>query len=201
MAKSTQQRRNDLRKRLIDIAEARIANSGYDSLRARPLATDAGCSVGAIYNAFPDMRALTMHVNGRTFLRLGQQVGDAVKGMESAPPCERLIALSHAYLDFADNNFWLWSALFDPELTAEPDMPEWYLSALRDLFRNISGPVREIFPDMDHEDTNLMTRGLFSSVHGIVVLGLQQRVTGVPVEGIKRMITLILSNISKNQIS
>lgn len=199
MAKQTKARHDDLRKRLIDLAEETIAANGYHALRARNLATEAGCSVGAIYNVFSDMRTLTLHVNGRTFLRLGKMVGSAVDGMDSTPPVDRLIALSHAYLKFADDNFWLWSALFDAELTADPDMPEWYLDALRELFRHISGPVREIFPDMSREETELMTRGLFSSVHGIVVLGLQQRVTGIPYDGIAKMVSLILSNIGKSK--
>ena len=64
-------RRDDLRLRLIDLAEAQIAASGAASLKARDLAAQAGCAVGAIYNVVDDMTALVMQVNVRTFARLG----------------------------------------------------------------------------------------------------------------------------------
>ena len=122
----------------------------------------------------------------------------SVEGKDGDEPCKRLIALSIAYLNFATENFNTWSALFDIEMTAGPDVPEWYMTALADLFRHINGPVREIFPDLNRKDSELMTRGLFSSVHGIVLLGLQRRISGVPIDEISRMISLILSNLGQS---
>ena len=98
MAKQTKTRHEDLRKRLIDLAETTIAEQGLAALRARDLAKAAECSVGAIYNVFTDLNGLILQVNGRTFLRLGHQVASSITDMATAPPCERLIALSHAYL-------------------------------------------------------------------------------------------------------
>jgi hypothetical protein len=143
------------------------------------------------------MNGLILQVNGRTFQRLGQQVAAAITDMESIPARPRLIALSHAYLDFAQNNFRLWSALFGVKMTSDSDVPDWYLQTMNDLFSHISGPVTEVFPDFTTEDTHLMTRGLFSSVHGIVLLGLQQRLLG---KDISRMLTILLSNTGPNNI-
>ncbi len=182
-----------------DLAEQVVIENGLNTLRARDLAKQANCSVGAIYNVFKDMNGLALQVNGRTFLRLGAAVAASTVNMETDPPSKRLIALSLAYLNFASENFNAWSALFDIEMTAGPEVPEWYMNALGDLFRHINTPVREIFPDLSRKDSELMTRGLFSSVHGIVLLGLQRRISGVPVDEMTRMITLILSNLSKNQ--
>ncbi|MBL4807408.1 MAG: TetR/AcrR family transcriptional regulator [Rhodobacteraceae bacterium] len=197
MAKNTKARHDDLRKRLIDLAEKTVEAEGLSALRARDLANKAGCSVGAIYNVLTDMNTLTLHVNGRTFKRLGIAVAASIADKADLPPRDRLIALSLAYLDFANNNFKAWTALFDIEMTAGPDVPEWYQNALNELFRHINGPVREIYPEMGKIDSDLMTRGLFSSIHGIVLLGLQRRISGVPQEEMARMITLILSNLSK----
>ena len=191
MATHTQTRRDDLRKKLISLAEEKIAAEGLAALRARDLAKAAGCSVGAIYNVCHDINGLVLQVNGRTFQRLGQQVAAAITDMEHAPARARLIALSCAYLEFAQNNFRLWSALFGVKMTSDSDVPDWYLKTMNDLFAHISGPVAEIFPDFSTEDIHLMTRGLFSSVHGIVLLGLQQRLSG---KDISRMLTLLLSN-------
>ena len=199
MAKNTKTRHETLRIRLIDLAEVVVVQNGLSALRARDLAKQADCSVGAIYNVFTDMNTLALQVNGRTFQRLGAAVAGSIVGMDSEPPCDRLIALSLAYLNFASENFNTWSSLFDIEMTAGPEVPEWYLAALADLFRHINKPVREIFTNLSHKDCDLMARGLFSSVHGIVLLGLQRRISGVPKDEMASMITLILSNLSKNQ--
>ena len=58
MARDTEKRRTELREKLIDIAERDIRDNGLSSLRARALAEEAGCAVGAIYNVFDDMTGL-----------------------------------------------------------------------------------------------------------------------------------------------
>ncbi|MEM1374693.1 MAG: TetR/AcrR family transcriptional regulator [Pseudomonadota bacterium] len=195
MARDTAQKREALRTRLLDIAEARIAEGGLEVLKARDLAAEAPCSVGAIYNVFGDLKDIALAVNGRTFQRIGQSVGAAVHE-RNLPPKETLIALSHAYLHFATENPRLWRALFDIELTEDTDIPDWYLAELRQLFTFIAAPLRDVFPDYSDADIDLMTRALFSSVHGIVLLGLERRISGVPPEKLERMIELVLSNIA-----
>lgn len=193
MASKSQIRREQLREKLIEAAEVRIGRDGLSELRARDLARDAGCALGAIYNAFDDLNAIIMAVNGRTFRRLGQVVGDSFDGTED--PVRRLIVMSTAYLHFADDNTKLWRALFDLQMADDGPVPDWYREALKGLFAYIAEPVTELFPDLDRIEADLMTRALFSSVHGIVTLGLENRISGVPPEQIERMITQVLSRI------
>ncbi len=187
-------RKEALRVKLVDLAEAQIAKGGLRSVKARDLAKEAGCALGAIYNAFDDLQALFMAVNGRTFQRLGAAVSESVADVQTGPN-ERLIIMSEAYLGFAAENTNLWRAMFDLEMSTDSDVPDWYLAALSDLFANIAGPVSEIYPQMDSENIGLMTRSLFSSVHGIVLLGLEKRISGVPPEKIKSMISMLLKQI------
>ncbi|MBI1492543.1 TetR/AcrR family transcriptional regulator [Halocynthiibacter styelae] len=188
-------RKEALREKLVDLAEAQIAKGGLRSVKARDLAKDAGCALGAIYNAFEDLQALYMAVNGRTFRRLGIMAAQSVEDVQAGPN-ERLIIMSEAYLGFAAENTNLWRAMFDLEMSTDDEVPDWYLVALAGLFENISGPLSEIYPDMDAESLDLMTRSLFSSVHGIVLLGLEKRISGVPPEKIKIMISMLLRQIS-----
>lgn len=186
------ERRAALRLKLIDLAEAQIAEGGLVSLRARDLAKGAGCAVGAIYNHFDDLNALILEVNGRTFSRLGEAVGGAVAQAEVLDPKQRLIVMSHAYLDFAAEQQTLWRALFDVQMSLDGPVPDWYLQALGGLFAYIAAPLREMFPDMPEAELDLMTRALFSSVHGIVLLGLERRISGVPIDQIREMIAQVL---------
>lgn len=193
MAGKVEARKTALREKLIEAAELRIDRDGVASLRARDLAADAGCSVGAIYNVVEDLNALVMQVNGRTFRKIGEKVGASVD--PSLPPNAQMIALSMAYLHFARDNKLLWQALFDLEMSTNSAVPQWYLAELEQLFAYIAAPLAKLFPEMDRAALGLMTRALFSSVHGIVLLGLEQRISGVPVEQIEKMIAAVLSQI------
>jgi len=189
-------RREDLRARLIDIAEARIRKDGLGAIKARELAREAECAVGAIYNVFSDLNGLIMAVNGRTFQALGQEVASTVAAAPQDAPQAELITMSHAYLRFAAENTNLWRALFDLEMSTEMDVPQWYLAELGKLFALIAAPLARVFPNYSRHELELMTRALFSSVHGIVLLGLQKRISGVPLDKIEDMIAILLSNVT-----
>ncbi|MEM9426979.1 MAG: TetR/AcrR family transcriptional regulator [Pseudomonadota bacterium] len=192
MARDTKKRRAELRERLIDIAEAQIRDQGSASLRARSLAEEAGCAVGAMYNVFTDMPGLQLAVNGRTFARLGKRVTRAVAEHAHEPPEERLIIMAKSYLSFAADDPNLWRALFEVEMTADSEVPEWYLNDLGQLFAIIAGPLSEIDPAATRDEIDLRTRALFSSVHGIVLLGLERRISGVPIARMEAMIEFLL---------
>lgn len=195
MSEKTQARKAALREKLIELAEAQIAEAGLSSLRARSLAKEAGCAVGAIYTHFDDLNALVLEVNGRTFRRLGATVAQSVTQAAGAAPRDRLIAMSHAYLHFASDQPTLWRALFDIEMSTDGPVPQWYLDALGGLFSYIAEPLADLFPDMPESELDLLTRALFSSVHGIVLLGLEQRISAVPLDKIEIMIAQVLSRI------
>lgn len=192
MAKAAEARRKALRDTLVDLAEAEIEANGIGAIKARALAQAAGCSVGAIYNVFGDLDEIVIAVNGRTFAKLGRFVAESLVGKEALAPTERLVAMSYAYLDYAAAHPRLWRALFDVQMSTDMEVPEWYLQELNRLFGYIDGPVRECFPTMDAQEAALMTRALFSSIHGIVLLGLENRISGVPRDEIRNMIALML---------
>ncbi len=106
--------------------------------------------------------------------------------------------MSLAYLNFAAANPKTWRTLFDIRMSTEMAVPDWYMAELGRLFGYIAGPVSECFPDMPEDEVNLMTRALFSSVHGIVLLGLENRISGVPGDELERMIALVLEQATGN---
>ncbi|MGB3244617.1 MAG: TetR/AcrR family transcriptional regulator [Sulfitobacter sp.] len=195
MAGKVAVRQAKLRAALIDAAEAQIAAGGLSALKARPIAAEAGCSVGAIYNFFDDLNALVMAVNGRTFRRLGAFVSAAVAEAAADDPNAQMVTMSHAYLHFASDHTHLWRALFDLEMSVEGPVPDWYLQELGAVFGLIAVPLAQLFPDMKRPELDLMVRGLFSSVHGIVLLGLEKRISAVPLEQIEKMLEQILRQI------
>ena len=185
--------RDELRARLIEIAEARICAEGLDGLRARDLAREAGCAVGAIYNVFADMNQLVLAVNGRTFLRLGDQVRRTVEAQPDPAPIAQLIAMAEGYRAFATENRNAWLALFDLRMSSDADVPDWYWQEMGALFDIIATPLRALHPDHSPEDLDLLVRTLFSAVHGIVLLGVEKRISGVPDERVAQMLALLVT--------
>ncbi|MEL6957952.1 MAG: TetR/AcrR family transcriptional regulator [Pseudomonadota bacterium] len=196
MAGKVEARRAALRDALITHAERRIAGDGLKNLRARDLASDAGCALGAIYNVFGDLDDLVLTVNARTFKRLGAAVAES---LADAPQdaTEQLVVMSHAYHQFAADHFNLWRALFDIERPRGETAPDWYLQEMGQLFAYIDAPLSVLYPDYDDETRSLLTRGLFSSIHGIVLLGLEEASAGVPAPHLDKMISLILNHLAK----
>ena len=93
-----QERRDRLRQALIEAAERIIDERGLAALRARDLAEAAGCAVGAIYTAFPDLDSLILEVNRRTLIRFEEGIkSDA----DDVAPGEALVQLAMDYLAFA----------------------------------------------------------------------------------------------------
>lgn len=188
---TTAGRREALREELLAAAERRIAESGYRALRARDLARDAGCALGAIYLVFPDLDALVMAVRDRTLEALERQAGEIAtpasgavnKGGEAARRREEAIqslkALAALYLRFARDNRNLWRALFEHRpaletLTASP-------AKLDAIFSHVERQLDALAPATPRGKRRLLAHAVLGAVHGVVTLGLES-VIGSPSE-------------------
>src|SRR3981189_2825799 len=85
------ERRDKLRDALIDAAERTIETQGLRALRARDLAAEVGCAVGAIYNAVTDLDELIYAVNARTLAAL-EKTFTAAGDDTGAPSADGAIA-------------------------------------------------------------------------------------------------------------
>ena len=195
MAGKVEARRAALRTALISHAKQRITADGLKNLRARDLANDAGCALGAIYNVFGDLGDLVLAVNAETFENLGASVAESLADAPQTPT-DQLIIMAQSYHHFAAANYHLWRALFDIERPAGETAPEWYLAEMGQLFAYIDAPLSVLFPDHDTEQRALLTKALFSSVHGIVLLGLDEASAGVPAPQLDKMISLVLKQLA-----
>jgi AcrR family transcriptional regulator len=170
-------RKADLRTRLIEAAEAEIAEKGLLGLKARDVTQRAGCALGAIYNAVADLDELVIRVNSRTLERLGAALAPA---SDAGGPEAVTLALADAYAVFALENRRLWSALFEHRLPEGVEMPDWHRQEHEVLIARIIAPLQRLRPDLPEADVRLRVRTLFGAVHGVVHLALQGRLVGVP---------------------
>lgn len=177
-----EERRERLRTALIDAAERTIAESGLSALKARDLAREVGCALGAIYTVFPDLDALILAVNLRTLalfdraitaVRIEPEPDGAASPAQKDAAVETLVRLALAYLHFAAGHPARWRALFQHRVTHV--LPDWYLVEQVRLFRYIEAPLRVLRPDLAEGQRALLARSLFSATHGLVSLGLDEK--------------------------
>jgi AcrR family transcriptional regulator len=195
---TTTERRQSLKDALIDAAERAIASHGLPGLKARELAAEVGCAVGAIYNAVDDLDDLVLAVNTRTLAALEQAVGAAVRaGPERGPGPPRLIDLmirmALAYLELAAKHTPRWHALFEHYLSKRRPVPDWYRVEQARLFGFIEQPLRELQPGLAPEESALLARSLFAAVHGIVILGLEDKLGAVPLSDLRAQLRIVVA--------
>ncbi len=175
MSDKREERRERLRQSLELAGHKRIGESGLAALRARDLAQDVGCAVGAIYNAFDDLDALILAVNQRTLVSLNDALEKGEARNPSSDAADRLVALAHAYCDFATVHPNHWRAVFEHRLPEGRSLPAPFGEALEALFRHITEPLAALMPRASDEALALRSRTLFAAVHGIVALWLEGR--------------------------
>ncbi|MDE2361451.1 MAG: TetR/AcrR family transcriptional regulator [Hyphomicrobiales bacterium] len=168
------------RKALVDAAERAIAEGGTASLRARELAREIGAALGAIYNLVADLDELYLRVATRTLARLDEALAASTDGGRVADPVERLVAIALAYRRFASENLHLWRALFEHRMAPGKPLPDWALTDQMQLFRHIVEPLTTLSPRETEAQRMAAAHTLFSAVHGVVLLGLEEKFVGVP---------------------
>lgn len=184
MAKNTQEKREDLKLRLIEAARNRIAADGLANLRARDVTQDVGCALGGLYTVFADLDELIIHVNSATLKTLEASL--ALAEVKNRTPTDRLRNLARGYLLFAVTHRNLWKALFDHHPPEGRPSPEWHLEEHMFLMGVIAEPLAELQPDMSETARAIRARTLFGAVHGVVSISLEGRFVGLPIESLEQ---------------
>lgn len=197
VSEKTKERRQELRTALLSAAERAIAADGLSGLKARDLAAAVGCATGAIYNVFPDLDSLILEVNARTLAVFqahlaGQSAANDGKRLTKQDATEQLVDLGLRYLDFATGNLMRWRALFDHRMPAGHAVPSWYTDLQRPLFGLVERAIRTLQPALSEKESMLLSRSLFSAVHGMVGLGLEEKLGTLPVATLKTQLAILI---------
>jgi AcrR family transcriptional regulator len=191
MSKASE-RRAKLRDALILAAERSIEAGGLAGLKTRELAREIGVANGAVYNLVEDMDELILRVGSRTLARLDAALSEA-ESRGPAVPADMLVRIALAYCDFAAENLQLWRALFEHRMAPGKDLPEWAISEQMDMFRHIYRPLAALYPKRSAEQLSVTARSMFSAVHGMVALGLEQKLIAVPLEALRSEVATIVT--------
>jgi AcrR family transcriptional regulator len=198
MGRTPRQHRAATREEVIALGQRIVAAEGLSALQARRVAGEAGCSVGTLYNLFGDLDALVFEVNARTLQRLAEAAGAALAQMSpDAPPAGRIAVLARAYVDFAHREEAAWRAVFEHRLAEGREVPDWYRARRVAPFVLLEPDLAALAPRLPAAERARAARALWAGVHGIVSIGLDEKLDAAPPEEIAAQVDLVVRAITR----
>lgn len=182
------QKKNRRRLQILEIARTIIATKRLRSLKVRDIAEAAGCSVGSVYNEFGDFDGVILTVNRETVQALTLRL----RGVPAKDPVRQLYGLAETYLDFFAEHANLLRSLFEHRMEDDRPYPDDILQMVMDAFALMHPPLVRLLPDADDVRIALLSRTLFSAVHGIISLGLEERMVAVPPQMLRQQVEQFL---------
>lgn len=198
MARRSEHSLKEIKAMVLEAAEAIVIEHGFGALKVRKIALEIGYTVGSIYMVFTNMGDLIMHVKARTLDQLADQLN------EQLPECsaqEEILKLAISYLQFANENYNLWSMIFEHRLPDHEKTPDWYQAKIDQAFLKIETLLEQLAPEPDQSDIQSAARALWSGVHGICVLSLTGTLDAVGVKKVENNIVLLVENFIRGWVS
>ncbi|MFI0544946.1 AcrR family transcriptional regulator [Streptomyces canus] len=160
------QRERAERERLIVATARELAEQqGWDAVTTRRLAERIEYSQPVLYSHFRGKREIIGAVALEGATELAVAVRTATAAVDG--PRERVAALAHAYLDFAEHNPAVYDAIFQLDgglAYAQEDTP----APLKDAFAALLECLGEVAGD--GVDTGLFTETFWACLHGLATL-------------------------------
>lgn len=175
MARRNDHTREELQGMAVHAAIAILSREGVQGLTTRKVAAAIGYTVGTLYLVFKNLDELILHVNAATLDELYKAMQAA--SVKHSDPRIQLLAMAQAYLDFARGHFARWSLMFIHHLPADVPLPTWFHDKFRTLLALVAEPLRQINPTLDQQAYQQATHVLWSSVHGVCELGLNDKLS------------------------
>ena len=173
MARRSDHSRDEIQSMAIQAAVTILSQEGMQGLSTRKVAAAIGYTVGTLYLVFKNLDELILHVNAAALDELREVMQAELAGDND--PQAQLQAMAHAYLRFARAHFARWSLLFSHRMPEGEALPEWFHTKVRDLFALVAQPLRQINPTLNAHAYQQATHVLWSSVHGVCELGLNDK--------------------------
>ena len=169
----------DLRRTLLDSAQAILRETGRWDFSLREVARRAGVSHNAPYRHFVDKEALLAALGVAGYEALGERSAAAV--VELASPAALLAALGNAYIGFGVANPALYRLMFGQALPSVDGQPSALLQAIGVARSRLRGVIlagaKDGSFDIDPDDglqVSAASVAAWSLVHGLTLLTIDQ---------------------------
>jgi AcrR family transcriptional regulator len=173
MGRRNDHTREELREIALQAAEELVATDGLDGLSTRKVVTRIGYTVGSLYMVFRNLDDLIVQMNERTLNDLGEQLTVAVA--DQPPPDQAIRALAQAYIGFALTETPRWLAIYQHRLPEGQTVPDSFSEKVARMFALVQQQLALLCPHRSPDDITLAARALWSGIHGVCILGFDQK--------------------------
>jgi AcrR family transcriptional regulator len=190
MARRNDHTREEIRCMALDAAETIATTKGYHGISTRGIAASIGYTVGTLYLVFENLDDIILQVNGRTLDQLYDWVLERCS-ITNAPD-EALLALSGAYIAYAENNELRWNMLFEQTEGKSALLPEWYQHKRERVFSLVETALQPL--SQDEDEIRRLGRVLWAGIHGICTLKIRRRMDMAKDQSAKEMVQMLIYN-------
>jgi AcrR family transcriptional regulator len=178
------QKKSRRRALMLEIARRIISSKGLRLLKVRDVADAADCSIGSVYNEFGDFDGLILTVNRETV----QALTARLTAVPDDDPIRQLHGLAATYLEFFSQHANLLRSLYEHRMEDDRPFPEDILLMVMQAFALMHQPLVRLLPDRDPKEIAMLARLMFSAAHGIISLGLEERMVAVPPDSLRHQV-------------
>ena len=172
MARPRQHAPEALHAQVMAACDAWLHDRPVHTLSLRSLARDVGCAPSTLLKLYGSFGNLLQHVNLESLARLRTAIDPL---LDEQLPEARLKALAMAYWQFARDDAYRWQLLFDYPLAQEGELDRRQSDMIEALFVRVETTLKEYQPALGDLEARRLGRTLWGSVHGLVQLGLNER--------------------------
>lgn len=195
MARRSDHTREEIHQMALDAAEAIASQEGISGLSARKVAAKIGYTVGTLYLVFKNLDDLILQVNDRTLSLLYQEMQQVCANNDDPEAC--VLALCHAYIDFASNNTARWSMIYEHVLEDEFVLPEPFQQQVHQIFGLVEDALRPLGKNKSDQEIAQAARALWSGIHGICILALMGKLDIAGIDSVQQLADNLTINFLK----
>ncbi len=192
LARRSDHTRQEIHQMALEAAEEIAVAEGLSGLSARKVAAKIGYTVGTLYLVFKNFDDLILQVNDRTLSQLYQEM--ATVAARNKKPEDCILALCHAYIEFASRNTARWSMIYEHVLEDGFVLPEPFQLQVQQMFGLVEDALRPLGKNKTDKEIAQAARALWSGIHGIVMLALMRKLDIAGIDSVQELADTLITN-------
>lgn len=195
MARRNDHTREQLVSLTLDTVKAFLEENTHHELSLRKVANMIGYVPSTLVNVFGNYNLLLLHAIAQTLDELSEQAKTVVSKTTNSK--DALYELAFCYHDFAQQHPYRWQLIFQHNMNGD-QLPEWQAERIDNMTGMLESLLAELAPSRSKQEVLQASRVLWSGVHGITLLSVDDKFfSSEPIDG-KELINNLLSNYLMN---
>ncbi|EGR0046208.1 TetR/AcrR family transcriptional regulator [Vibrio vulnificus] len=195
MARRNDHTREELIALTLETVKEFLTEHSYHELSLRKLANMIGYVPSTLVNVFGSYNLLLLHAVAQTLDELSLEAMEVVQ--DSNDKKQALAELAYCYHDFALQHPHRWRLIFEHNMNGA-ELPEWQAKRIDNMTGMLEALLQQLAPSRTPTEVLQASRVLWSGVHGITLLSVDDKFfSSEPIDG-KELIDSLLTNYLTN---